>query len=171
MPLTLNCTHDKHHPGSQSPEVPRSLTCCVQSPTTHMLHVKLLNEDGYCDAAGLQDRDAVELYAWQASSWKRQASTVASEIDLPRTQVPRPQIRTRSRGSPNSFTPRTSLSRYAGNAQTPQSLGPSHAFGTFAAKQIVSCLRSFKVLSSHPGVSSYMMQLFLAEKHNKLIVP
>ena len=43
--------------------LPRSLTCCVPSLTAHMLHVKLLREDGFCDAVKLQDRDTFELYA------------------------------------------------------------------------------------------------------------
>ena len=33
----------------------------------HMLHLKLLREEGFCE---LQDRDTFELYAWEASSWK-----------------------------------------------------------------------------------------------------
>ena len=51
-----------------------------------MLHVKLLREDEFCDAAKSQDRDTFELYAWEASSWKRQPSEVASKLDLLRTK-------------------------------------------------------------------------------------
>ena len=43
--------------------LPRSLTCCVPSLTAHMLHVKLLREDAFCDAVKFQDRDTFELYA------------------------------------------------------------------------------------------------------------
>ena len=43
--------------------LPRILTCCVPILTAHMLHVKLLREDGFCDAVKLQDHDTFELYA------------------------------------------------------------------------------------------------------------
>ena len=46
-----------------------------------MLHVKLLEEDGFRDAVKLQDRNTFELYACEASSWKRQSSAFASKLD------------------------------------------------------------------------------------------
>ena len=64
-------------------QLPLSLACCVPSLTAHMLHVKLLGEDGFCDAVKLQDRD---MYAWQASSSKRHSSAAASKLDLLRTK-------------------------------------------------------------------------------------
>ena len=51
-----------------------------------MLHVKLLREDGFCDAVELQDRDIFELYASEALSWKRLSLAVASELYLLRTK-------------------------------------------------------------------------------------
>ena len=69
-----------------------------------MLHVKLFREDGFCGAVGLQDRETFELYAWQAASRKRHYPAVASELDLLRTQVSRLLMRTKSYGSPNSYT-------------------------------------------------------------------
>ena len=122
--------------------LPRSLTCCVPSPTAHMLHVRLLREEGFCGAAGLQDRETFELYARQALSWKRHLSAVASKLDLLRTLLHNPVssllVRTKSHGPLNSFTLRTSLSCYSGNPQTLQSLISSHAFGTCAATKIIS---------------------------------
>ena len=44
--IPLSCTHGKLHPGSATPRrLPRSLTCCVESLTAHLLHVKLLRYD------------------------------------------------------------------------------------------------------------------------------
>ena len=51
-----------------------------------MLHVKLSREDGFFDAVKLQDLDTFELYALEASSWKRHSSAVASKLDLLRTK-------------------------------------------------------------------------------------
>ena len=62
-----------------------------------MLHVKLLREDGFCDAVELQDRDTFELYAWEAPTWKRHSSAVSSKLDLRRTKslvilaIPKPR--------------------------------------------------------------------------------
>ena len=75
--LILEATHRR---------LPRSLTCCVPSLTTHMLHVKLFSEDEFCDAGRLQNRNTFELYAWEASSWKRHSSAVAPKLDLMRTK-------------------------------------------------------------------------------------
>ena len=36
----------------------------------HMLHVKMLREEGFRDVARLQGRDTFELYPWQSSFWK-----------------------------------------------------------------------------------------------------
>ena len=51
-----------------------------------MVHVKLLTEDGFCDAVKLQDRDTFERYVQEASTWKRHSSAVASKVDLLRTK-------------------------------------------------------------------------------------
>ena len=40
---------------------PRSLACCVPSPTAHVLHAKLLMEDGFCDAVRLQGPETLTL--------------------------------------------------------------------------------------------------------------
>ena len=149
--------------------LPRSLTYCVPSLKAHMLHAEQLREDEFCDALRLQDLDAFELYAWQDSPWKRHCTAVASKLGILCTQVSRLLMRTKSRGSPNSFTLRTSLSRYSGNPRTPHCLQSSHTFGACAAKK--KLLRPSKVSSSHPGISSFMSNQRLAENYNKLIVP
>ena len=51
-----------------------------------MLHVKLLREEGFCDAVRLKDRDTFELYAGEASSWKRHSSAVDSKHYLLRAK-------------------------------------------------------------------------------------
>ena len=143
-----------------SRRLPRSLTCCVPSLTAHMLHVKLLREDGFCDAARLQHRDTFELHAWQASSRKRHSSAVASKLDLLCTQVSRLLMRMKSHGSPNSFALRKLLSRCSGNPQSPHS--PKSTLKTFEnCAEKKSCLRS-KIHSSYTGISCLMMQLRLA---------
>ena len=47
-----------------------------------MLSVKLLREDGFCDAVKFQDSDTSDLYAWEAPSSKRRSSAVASKLGL-----------------------------------------------------------------------------------------
>ena len=126
--------------------LPRSLTYCVPSLKAHMLHAEQLREDEFCDALRLQDLDAFELYAWQDSPWKRHCTAVASKLGILCTQVSRLLMRTKSRGSPNSFTLRTSLSRYSGNPRTPHCLQSSHTFGACAAKKkTVTTLQGFFV--------------------------
>ena len=51
-----------------------------------MLHEELVRGDGFCDAVKLQDRDTYELNAWEAPSWKRHSSAVASKPDLLHTK-------------------------------------------------------------------------------------
>ena len=51
-----------------------------------MLYVKLLREDGFCDAVRLKGRDALELYAWNSPSWELNSLAIASKLNLLRAK-------------------------------------------------------------------------------------
>ena len=59
--IPLSCTHDKLHPGSQSSAVASKLDLLLTKP--HFPYVIRLREEGFYEAARLQDRDTFELYA------------------------------------------------------------------------------------------------------------
>ena len=58
----------------------------------------------FCAAVGLQGRDHFELCAWQASSWKRHSTVVATKLNLLRTWCQDP--RTHSEPMPQLHDPR-----------------------------------------------------------------
>ena len=155
-------------------QLPRSLTCCACSLTAHMLYVKLLREEEFCGAARFQDHDTFELYAWQASSWKRHTSAVAPKLDLvPR--VSRPIKLARAKITPLSLFSQplspvkpgilARIRNLCGSSSSMTRVGSGFASRKLSSSPVSPwCFRHTRGLKLHEATAS-------RRKLNKLIVP
>ena len=164
--IPLSCTNGKLHPGSDSSAVASKLDLLRTKPHDSYAACEAFKGRYILRCCEIPCSRYLKVARMTSLSWKRHFMAVASELDLLRTQVSRFLMRIKSRGSPNAFTPRPSLSRYSGESQTPQSLESLHAFGSCWKKALLI----LKIPSSHPGISSSVIQLRLAENYSKLIV-